>query len=120
MDGGAVAAALDDRHLPGLHFESKSFIPVGGPHSGERSSGVSIRVTDRFVVRSMRLGLEIAEILEKLYPKDFDTDKLVGLLGNAETVRQIKDGVRPEEIVSSWSDALRSFDQVRRKYYLYK
>ena len=120
MVGEAVAAALDERHLPGLHFESKSFISVGGPHSGERSSGVSIRVTDRFVVRSMRLGLEIAEILEKLYPKDFDTDKLVGLLGNAETVRQIKDGVRPEEIVSSWSDALRSFDQVRRKYYLYK
>ena len=81
---------------------------------------MSIRVTDRFVVRSMRLGLEIAEILQKLYPKDFDTDKLVGLLGNAETVRQIKDGVSPDEIVSSWSDALRSFDQVRRKYYLYK
>src|SRR5437879_1417363 len=120
MDGEAVAAALGERHLPGLHFESKSFIPVGGPHSGERSSGVSIRVTDRFVVRSMRLGLEIAEILQKLYPKDFDTDKLVGLLGNAETVRQIKDGVSPDEIVSSWSDALRSFDQVRRKYYLYK
>src|SRR5436309_9817989 len=81
MDGEAVAAALGERHLPGLHFESKSFIPVGGPHSGERSSGVSIRVTDRFVVRSMRLGLEIAEILQKLYPKDFDTDKLEGPRG---------------------------------------
>jgi len=120
MDGEAVAAALAERHLPGLHFDSKSFIPVGGPHSGERCSGVSIRVTDRFVVRSMRLGLEIAEILQKLYPKDFDTDKLVGLLGNGDTVQQIKDGVSPEKIVAGWSDALASFDQVRRKYYLYK
>ena len=120
IDGEAVAAALDERHLPGLHFEAKSFIPIGGPHSGERCSGVSVRVTDRFVVRSMRLGLEIAEILQKLYPKDFDTDKLVGLLGNAGTVQQIKDGVPPEKIVASWSDALTSFDQVRRKYYLYK
>jgi uncharacterized protein YbbC (DUF1343 family) len=68
----------------------------------------------------MRLGLEIAEILQRLYPKDFDTDKLVGLLGNAGTVQQIKDGVPPEKIVASWSDALASFDQVRRKYYLYK
>ena len=120
IDGQAVAAALDERHLPGLRFESKSFIPIGGPHSGERCSGVSVRVTDRFVVRSMRLGLEIAEILQRLYPKDFDTDKLVGLLGNAGTVQQIKDGVPPEKIVASWSDALASFDQVRRKYYLYK
>jgi uncharacterized protein YbbC (DUF1343 family) len=120
IDGEAVVAALDERHLSGLRFESKSFIPIGGPHSGERCSGVSVRVTDRFVVRSMRLGLEIAEILQKLYPKDFDADKLVGLLGNAGTVQQIKDGVPPEKIVASWSDALASFDQVRRKYYLYK
>ena len=75
----------------------------------------------RFCDGSAREWFELrAEILQKLYPKDFDTDKLVGLLGNAETVRQIKDGVSPDEIVSSWSDALRSFDQVRRKYYLYK
>ena len=120
MDGEAVAAALGERHLPGLHFESKSFIPVGGPHSGERCGGVSIRVTDRFVVRSMRLGLEVAGILKKLYPKDFDSDKLVGLLGNAGTVQQIEDGVPPEKIVSSWSDALSAFEQVRRKYFLYR
>ncbi|HEY6947004.1 MAG TPA: DUF1343 domain-containing protein, partial [Candidatus Acidoferrum sp.] len=80
MNGDEVAAALNERHLPGLRFESSSFIPIGGPHSGERCSGVSIRITDRFTARSMRLGLEIAEILQRLYPKQFDTDKLVGLL----------------------------------------
>jgi uncharacterized protein YbbC (DUF1343 family) len=68
----------------------------------------------------MRLGLEVAEILQRLYPKDFDTDKMLGLLGNADTVQQIKDGVPPEKIVASWSDALSAFDQVRRKYFLYK
>jgi len=77
-------------------------------------------VTDRFTARSMRLGLEIAEILQKRYPKEFDTDKLVGLLGNADAVQQIKDGVAPEKIVANWSDSLASFDQVRRKYFLYK
>jgi uncharacterized protein YbbC (DUF1343 family) len=120
MDGETVAAELNERHLPGLRFESKSFIPIGGPHSGERCGGVSIRVTDRFVARSMRLGLEVAEILQRRYPKDFDTDKLMGLLGNADTVQQIKGGVPPEKIVASWSEALSAFDQVRRKYFLYK
>ncbi|HET7151595.1 MAG TPA: DUF1343 domain-containing protein, partial [Candidatus Acidoferrum sp.] len=120
MDGDAVSAALNERHLPGLRFESKSFIPIGGPHSGERCGGVAIRITDRFVVRSMRMGLEIAEILQKLYSKEFDTDKLVVLLGNADTVQQIKDNVAPEKIVASWSDALTAYDQVRRKYFLYK
>lgn len=120
MDGDAVAAALNERHLPGLRFDSKSFIPIGGPHSGERCGGVSIRITDRFVVRSMRMGLEIAEILQKLYSKEFETDKLVVLLGNADTVQQIKDNVPPEKIVASWSETLNAYDQVRRKYFLYK
>jgi uncharacterized protein YbbC (DUF1343 family) len=120
MNGDAVAAALNERHLPGLRFASKEFIPIGGPHSGERCGGVSILVTDRFTARSMRLGLEIAEILQKLYPKDFDTAKLVGLVGNAETVQQVQNGVAPEKIIASWSESLFAFDQVRRKYFLYK
>lgn len=120
MNGEEVAAALNERHLPGLRFAAKDFIPIGGPHSGERCGGVSILVTDRFTARTMRLGMEISEILQRLYPKDFDTDKLVGLVGNADTVQQVKDGVAPEKIVASWSDSLKSFDQVRRKYFLYK
>jgi len=120
MNGEAVAAALNERHLPGLRFTAKGFIPIGGPHSGERCGGVSILVTDRFTARTMRLGLEIAEILQKLYPKEFDTDKLIGLAGNADTVQQIKGGTAPEKIVASWSDALKAFDQARRRYFLYK
>ena len=120
MNGDEVAAALNERHLPGLRFAAKDFIPIGGPHSGERCGGVGIRITEHAAVRSMRMGLEIAAVLQKLYPQQFDTAKLVGLLGNAETVQQIKDGVAPEKIVASWSDALSAFDQVRRKYFLYK
>jgi uncharacterized protein YbbC (DUF1343 family) len=120
MSGEDVASALNARNLPGLRFVPQSFIPVGGPYSGQRCNGVSIRVADRFAARSMRLGLEIAEILGRLYPKDFDTEKLIGLVGNADTAQQIKDGVAPEKIVASWSDGLKAFDQARRKYFLYK
>ncbi|HYY72527.1 MAG TPA: serine hydrolase, partial [Candidatus Bathyarchaeia archaeon] len=120
MNGEEVAAALNERHLPGLRFAPKDFIPIGGPHSGEHCGGVSIQVTDRFTARSMRLGLEIAEILQRLYPKDFDTDKLIGLVGNAGTVQQVKNGVAPETIIASWSESLAAFDQMRRKYFLYK
>jgi len=120
MNGDEVAAALNERHLPGLHFSGQQFIPISGPYSGERCGGVSIRVTNRFAARAMRLGLEIAGILQKLYPKQFDTAKLVGLVGNSDTVQQIQNGVAPEKIVASWSDSLKAFDQERRKYFLYK
>jgi uncharacterized protein YbbC (DUF1343 family) len=120
LNGDEVAAAINERHLPGLHFAPQSFIPIGGPYSGQRCGGVSIRVTDRYAARSMRMGLEIAAILHKLYPQQFNAGKLLELTGNSDTVQQMQSGISPEKIVASWSASLAAFDQVRRKYFLYK
>jgi uncharacterized protein YbbC (DUF1343 family) len=120
MNGDEVAAALNARNLPGLRFAGQPFIPIAGLYSGQRCGGVSIKITDRFKVRSMRVGLEIAAILQKLYPKQFEISKMIELVGNSDTMQQLQSGVAPEKIVASWSDSLAAFDQVRRKYFLYK
>ena len=120
LNGEDVAAALNERHLPGLHFAAKPFIPIVGLYSGQRCGGVAIRITDRYSVRSVRTGLEIVAILRKLYPKQFDTEKLLSLIGNSDTIQQLQAGVAPEKIVASWTTALSAFDQVRRKYFVYK
>ncbi len=120
MDGIAVAGELNERHLPGLRFVDQPFIPVSGLYAGQRCGGVGIRITDRAAVRSVRAGLEIAAILQKLYPAKFNAAKLITLVGNAETLRQIQAGVAPEQIVGSWSSDLANFDAARRKYFLYK
>jgi uncharacterized protein YbbC (DUF1343 family) len=68
----------------------------------------------------MSMGIEIAAILKKLYPNNFDPAKLLFLVANADTVRQLQEGTSPEQIVASWSSQLNDFDTVRRKYYIYK
>ncbi len=120
MNAEEVASALNGRKLPGLHFTAESFIPVSGLYAGQRCAAVTIRVTDRAAVRSMRLGIEIASILHHLYPAQFDPAKLIGLVGNDETVRELEQKVPPEQIVASWVPALSAFDATRRKYFLYK
>jgi uncharacterized protein YbbC (DUF1343 family) len=120
INGDEVASALNERHLAGLRFAGAPFIPVVGLYSGQRCGGAAIRVTDRAAVRSMRLGLEIAAILGKLYPDQFDPAKLLLLTGNAETIRQLQEGLSPEQIEASWSSDLSAYDAVRRKYFLYK
>ena len=120
INGDAVASALNERHLPGLRFVNQPFIPVIGLYSGQRCGGVGVRITDRQAVRSMRMGMEIATVLKRLYPANFDPVKLVELVGNAETIRQLQDGAAPDQIVASWSTDLTNFEQVRRKYLLYK
>ncbi len=120
LNGDEVANALNERHLPGVHFISQPFIPASGLYSGQRCGGVAMRITDRFAVRSMRMGLEIAAVLRKLYPQQFDPGKLLTLVGNANTIQQLQSGVAPEKIVAGWSADLSAFEPIRRKYFLYK
>jgi len=120
INGDEVAAALNERRLAGVRFTGAPFIPVVGLYSGQRCGGVAVRVTDRAAVRSMRVGLEIAAILTKRYPDHFDPAKLLLLTGNAETIRQLQEGVSPEQIEASWAKDLSAYDAVRRKYFLYK
>ncbi len=120
LDGEEVALSLNGLHLPGVRFVSQPFIPISELYSGQRCGGVAMRITDRAAVRSMRVGLEISVLLLKLYPKQFDPAKLIVLIGNASTVEQLQSGVAPEKIIANWSADLASFDQLRRKYFLYK
>ena len=120
LNGEEVAAALNQRHLPGLHFAAQPFIPIVGLYSGQRCGGAAVRITERGAVRSMRMGLEIAMILHRLYPQQFDPEKLLLLIGNSETIQQLQTGVAPEKIVASWSDSLAAFEQIRRKHFLYR
>jgi uncharacterized protein YbbC (DUF1343 family) len=120
INGDEVAAALNAQNLPGLHFTGQPFIPVVGLYGGQRCGGVAIRVGDKQAVRSMRMGIEIATILKKLYPNNFDPAKLMFLIANAETIRQLQEAVPPEQIVASWSADLNTFDTLRRRYFLYK
>ncbi|HLZ92578.1 MAG TPA: DUF1343 domain-containing protein [Candidatus Acidoferrum sp.] len=120
ISGEAVANALNERHLAGLRFVNQPFIPVIGLYSGQRCGGVAVRVTDRQAVRVMRMGIEIATSLKKLYPDKFDPEKLMSLVANAETIRELQDGTPPEKVVESWNADLSAFEQVRKKYFLYK
>jgi uncharacterized protein YbbC (DUF1343 family) len=120
MDGERVAAALNARGLPGLNFKPLQFVPAGGPFQGQRCGGVSVRVSERSAARPLRMGIEIATVLRKLYPQQFDPAKLLLLLGNAATVKLLEKGAKPEEIVRGWADDLAAFETMRRKYFLYK
>jgi len=120
MNGEEVASALNAKHLPGVRFASQPMIPVSGLYAGVRCGGVGIRIMEKSSVRSMRMGLEIASLLKKMYPDKIDVGKSLTLLGNDGTVRQLGEGIAPEKIVASWKDDLAAYETMRRKYILYK
>jgi uncharacterized protein YbbC (DUF1343 family) len=120
INGEEVAAALNAKGLPGVHFANQPFIPVSGLYAGQRCGGVGVRVTDRAALRSMRVGLEIAAELHKKYPEHFDVTKILFLAGNDSTIQQLQSGAPVNEIIGSWAKDLAAYDAARRRYFLYK
>ncbi|HEX3544618.1 MAG TPA: hypothetical protein VHT31_08840, partial [Candidatus Acidoferrum sp.] len=91
-----------------------------GLYAAERCGGVAIRVLDKRAVRSMTMGMEIASILHQLYPDKFDVQKMLFLVANDQTIRQLQEGAPATEIVKGWDADLKTFEALRRKYLSYK
>jgi len=115
-----LTAALDRRKIPGVNFARAEFTPNSDPYRGQHCQGVAVTVTDRNAFRSMRMGLEIADVLRKMYPDHFQIDKINELLGSQSTIDRLKRGDAPADIVAGWSDDLAKFRKMREKYLLYK
>jgi uncharacterized protein YbbC (DUF1343 family) len=116
----ALLAELKRRSISGASFEARSFTPKAGPYAEEQCEGVGLTVTDRDKFRSIEMGLEIAEALHKLYPRQFQIAKMIRLLGSQSTVERLERGDAPKQIESGWGADLAKFSAMRAKYLIYR
>ncbi len=119
IQGAELAAELNRRAVPGVKFQATLFTPDVGLYKGVYCQGVSIAITDRAALDSMRMGLEMADALRRLYPREFQLEKIDELLGSRATMEQLERGVEPARIVASWRGDLEKFRAMREKYLLY-
>jgi uncharacterized protein YbbC (DUF1343 family) len=120
IHGEEFAAYLNERAIPGVQFEPEKFTPDSSLYKGELCDGVRVTLKERVALQPMRMGIEIASALGKLYPGKFEAAKMIFLLGNTATVNQLVDSEDPAAIVASWKTDLESFRRVRAKYLLYQ
>ena len=79
---------------------------------GQRVGGVQMIVTDRSVLDAPELGLELGSALLKLYPADWELDRLIDLLGNESTLEELKSGKDPRCIAEDYQPDLQQFSAV--------
>lgn len=113
-------AALNMRKIPGVDFAPAQFTPSDGLYKGRVCEGATISITDRAALRSMYMGLVIADELHRMYPDQFQLDKIIGLLGSQSTLDRLQRGDDPAQIVDGWKADLAKFESMRDKYLLYK
>ena len=119
IQASELAADLNGRSILGVKFSVTLFTPDGGNFRGQYCQGVKIAISNREALRPMRVGLEIADALHRLYPKSFELEKIVLLLGSKSTVERLALGDSPEAVIRDWTPDLDKFRAVREKYLLY-
>ena len=120
IHGEQLADYLNHRAIPGVQFAPGKFTPDSDLYKGQPCGGVSVKLTNRAALQTMRMGIEIAAALAKLYPRSFDTAKMIALVGNAATIKHLTDGDEPAAIAGRWNADIETFRTVRAKYLLYR
>ena len=119
IQGKEFTDYLNNRKIPGLGFQPAGFTTSSSPYKGQVCYGVRIVLIDRQALDSAALGIEILSALYQLYPKDFQIDKTIYLIGARSVLQAIKEGKDPHAIVQDWQETLSQFRQLRSKYLLY-
>jgi uncharacterized protein YbbC (DUF1343 family)/CubicO group peptidase (beta-lactamase class C family) len=120
LDAVNTATALNHRFIPGVRFVPTRFTPTSGTYAGETCGGISLVIADRASLNSMLMGLEIDQVLYKMYPAKFEIDKVVALLGSQASLQRLKSGDAPARIVLDWQSELDAFRKMRAKYLIYR
>ncbi|MCX6549857.1 MAG: DUF1343 domain-containing protein [Acidobacteria bacterium] len=119
IDGPRLAAELNTRNLPGVRFYPITFTPAASRFAKELCQGVFVIVTDRDRMRPVRVGLEVASALYRMFPGQFDVDK-VGRLFGADTVKRMRAGEDPASVANAWVRTESQWRLLRSKYLRYR
>jgi len=120
IDGTQLSTYLNRRGLPGVRTYPTSFTPTSSKFDGVRIEGVRFVITDRENMDAVRIGLELAVALQRLYPDKVDYNLSRRLIGSNEVIKQIQQSVDADDIQDSYHGALEKFKKVREKYLLYR
>jgi uncharacterized protein YbbC (DUF1343 family) len=120
IDGPALAAALNASALPGIRFYPVSFTPAAGAKlGGQACHGVFLIVTDRDRLRPVRVGLQIASTLVKMYGPQFRLEDAAALFAPKAMLEKIRAGADPAAIAASWAADEAKWRLTRARYLLY-
>jgi uncharacterized protein YbbC (DUF1343 family) len=120
IDGVKLSDALNARGIPGIRFYPVRFTPASNKFANEECGGVFMIVTDRAVIRPVRVGVEVASMLHKLYGAKYELEAADRLFGSKEGLTQIRSGADPLDIVNSWAAGEAKWRALRAKYLIYR
>ena len=120
IDGPRLAATLNARKLAGIRFYPVSFTPTSSKYAKEVCQGVFMVITNRATLQPVRVGLEIAGALFKLFGDRYELANTHLLVGSRDSLERVKRGDDPAVVAAKWADDEARWRRLRAKYLLYR
>jgi uncharacterized protein YbbC (DUF1343 family) len=120
IDGRRLADALNTRRLPGIRFYPVTFTPTVSKYANETCQGVFMMITDRTALQPVRIGLEIAGALGRLFGPAYNLENTERLMGSRDSLERVVRGEDPASVAATWAASEARWRQIRAKYLLYK
>ena len=111
--------SLNKYNLPGVNFTPIKFSPEEHKYSNELCEGIYITITDREKLEPVKLGFIIIITLYKMYPEEFDINKLWHITRSKGLIQEIKNDPSIAELIRYWNNDLDIFRNKRGQYLLY-
>jgi uncharacterized protein YbbC (DUF1343 family) len=119
IHGAELAQALNARSLPGVRVYATRFQPTDSVFKGKTIEGVRFVIVNRETFSAVRLGLELAFALQRLYPGKLDLEACRLSIGNRKVLDAMKAGTDPGTIEAHIADDLTAFAARRKPFLLY-
>jgi uncharacterized protein YbbC (DUF1343 family) len=130
IDGERLAAAMNARHFPGVHFRPAFFEPTFQKHAKQTCGGCQLHVTDRAAFQPVRVAVELIAEFRRENPNafawrpppyEYEHDKWpIDILYGSDRLRTAIDrGDDVGPIIDSWKADEEAFRRTRERYLLY-
>ncbi len=117
--GAELAQALNARSIPGVRVYATRFEPADSVFKGQTIEGVRFVIVNRETFSSIRLGLELASAIERLYQGKLDLDACRLSIGSRKVIEELKEGVDPSTIELHLVEDLEGFEGRSKEFLLY-
>jgi uncharacterized protein YbbC (DUF1343 family) len=125
-DAEVIVDDLNARNLSGLRFEPTTFTPEGRRGGGRTYHGIRHVITDPYAVRPVEAGIHVLHAFytqSLAHPDEVDegflSPRISSHAGSERLYDMMTSGALPEEIIDSWANEVREYDEMRSRYFLY-
>jgi uncharacterized protein YbbC (DUF1343 family) len=130
IDGERLAAAMNARGLPGVHFRPVFFEPTFQKHARQSCGGCQIHVLDRRAFAPLRTAVELIDEFRREDPARFawreppyeyehDKEPIDILYGSDRLRHTLDEGGSVDALIESWREHEERFRGQREEYLLY-